>query len=65
MIIIAASEVSNSIWIHLLKLKWMSNKALINLTLNTSKIFFMILINTKDDFYSFFLHSWLTHAKVW
>ena len=55
MIIIVTSEISDLIWIYLLKLKWVNNEAFINLTLNALKVSFVMLINAKNDFhFSFF-----------
>ena len=55
MIITAAFEASDSMQIHLSKLKWVSNETLINLILNASKASFAVSVNAKNDYYfSFF-----------
>ena len=63
MIITTASEVSNSMQIYLLELKWVNNKALVNLTLNMSKASFVILISTKDDLHFFFFVLLINSCK--
>ena len=62
-IIIAVSEVSNLMQIYLLKLKWASNEAFVNLILNMSKMFFVMSVNIKDDFYSFFFVLLINSCK--
>ena len=55
-IVTATSEAFNLMQIHLLKLKWINNKALVNLALSVLKVSFIVLINVKDDFhFSFFV----------
>ena len=63
MIITAASEMSDLMWIYLLKLKWVSNKALVNLALSVLKISFVILVNTKDNLYSSFFIFLINSCK--
>ena len=63
MIIIVTSEVSDLMQICLLKLKWVSNEALVNLALNVSKMSFMMLISTKDDFHSSFFVLLINSCK--
>ena len=63
MTVTAASEVFDSIQIYLLRLKWINNRVFVNLTLNMSKAFFMMLINVKDDLCFFFFIFLINSCK--
>ena len=63
MIITAVFKVFDLIQICLSKLKWASNEAFINLVLNMSKVFFVMSINIKNNFYSFFFVLLINSCK--
>ena len=63
MIVTAAFEVSDLIQIYLLRLKWMSNKALKNLVLSVSKASFAVSISAKDNLHSSFFTFLINSCK--
>ena len=63
MIITIASEASDLMQICLLKLKWINNEALINLTLSALKASFAVSVNTKNDFHSSFFIFLINSCK--
>ena len=62
-IITAVFEVSHLMQIYLLKLKWASNEALVNLILSVLKVSFAMSVNTKNDFYFSFFAFLISSCK--